>query len=74
MRHRVVPPSWVFGCLSVWRRVQVMPGHPLPFIQVADFGLSKHDASLTFTRVVRNHDGLVHWPFVCIAIRPNDAT
>lgn len=54
MRHRVVPPSWVFGCLSVWRRVQVMPGHPLPFIKVADFGLSKHDASLTFTRVVSN--------------------
>jgi hypothetical protein len=34
--------------------VQVVPDLPLPLIKVADFGLSKHDASLTFTRVVRH--------------------
>lgn len=45
--------------LSCWVLLlcQVMPGWSRPVIKVADFVLSKHDATLTFTRVVRHTNG-----------------
>jgi hypothetical protein len=38
--------------------VQAQPGWTKLIIKVADFGLSKHDATITFTRVVST---VMHW-------------
>jgi hypothetical protein len=44
----------VSECVLTPMCVQEVPGPALPLMKVADFGLSKHGASLTFTRVVSN--------------------
>jgi hypothetical protein len=42
--------------------MQALPGWTRPIIKVADFGLSKHDASLTFTKVVSYESGGIQVP------------
>jgi hypothetical protein len=58
-------------CVLTPMCAQEVPGPSLPIIKVADFGLSKHDASLTFTRVVSNWNHMYCCPTAAAAWCPS---